>query len=364
MNAGKPMTAIGLMSGTSMDGVDAALIETDGERINRFGPVHHAAYDEKFRGRIRNLLGVHPEQNTDCDAVTRTLTQKHADAVNRLLADNGFNPGDIDIIGFHGQTVYHNPAEGISHQIGDGSLLAELTGIPVINDFRSADVAAGGQGAPLAPLYHAALARDLDKPVAVLNIGGIANVTWIGAGQDLLAFDTGPGNCLIDDWLLRTIEQPFDDGGRLAGTGHINQDILATLLTHQYFSHKPPKSLDRLDFTIDAVTDLSPEDGAATLTAFTVHAIAKALDFFSESPRQWLVCGGGRHNQTMMNLLGQELKVPVQAVEAVGWSGDALEAQAFGFLAVRSHYDLPLTLPTTTGVKQSTTGGTRHQPPG
>ena len=356
------IAAVGLMSGTSMDGVDAALIETDGQSIKRFGPVHHAAYDEPFRKRLRAVLGEKPDDSATWLEISTAITEKHADVVLQLLEMNGIESATIDVIGFHGHTVWHQPAAGETCQIGDGALLSRITGIPVVNDLRSADVAAGGQGAPLASLYHCALAHDLDKPLAVLNIGGVANVTWIGSNETVLAFDTGPGNGLIDDWVLQTIKRPMDEGGQLAREGQVNDEILTQLLTHPYFNQVPPKSLDRLDFSLEPVAGLTPMDGAATLTAFTAEAVRNSLAYFPEAPTRWLVCGGGRHNESLMNCLQKSLGVAVEPVETVGWSGDALEAQVFGFLAARSLQKMPITLPTTTGVKQPMTGGVLHKP--
>jgi len=358
----RTIAAIGLMSGTSMDGIDAALIETDGRSIKRFGPVCSVAYDELFRRRLRAMLGWKPDDDAEWAEIGRVLTEKHIEIVQQLLDENGLEPASINVIGFHGHTVWHSPEDGETYQIGDGALLARATGIPVVNDFRIADVAAGGQGAPLASLYHGALAHDLEKPLAVLNIGGVANVTWLGSDDRFLAFDTGPGNGLIDDWVLLTINQAMDEGGRLAKDGRVDDAVLEKLLDHPYFEQVPPKSLDRLDFSFEPASGLTPEDGAATLTAFTAEAVRKAQAFFSEKPNRWLVCGGGRHNGTLMNYLRQSLDAPVEPVEVVGWSGDALEAQAFGFLAVRSLYGLALTLPTTTGVAQPLTGGVLHKP--
>ncbi|MEX2450613.1 MAG: anhydro-N-acetylmuramic acid kinase, partial [Rhodospirillales bacterium] len=259
MTPGKSLTAIGLMSGTSMDGIDAALIETDGERVGRFGPVVHIPYAEPFRRRLRGVLGQAPAACAGCAKVASDLTHKHAEAVKHLLESNGIERSAVDVVGFHGHTVLHRPERRETFQIGDGALLARATGLAVIDDFRSTDVAAGGQGAPLASLYHAALARDLDKPLAVLNVGGVANVTWIGVDGDLLAFDTGPGNALIDDWARHTIHEPMDEGGRLARAGTPDANALSALLSHPYFEAIPPKSLDRLDFSLDAVAGLSPE---------------------------------------------------------------------------------------------------------
>ena len=345
------MKALGLMSGTSLDGIDAAIIVTDGERAVSPGPALTVPYDDDFRERLRG-------ETVD---VERALTLLHAQAVDRLLTENSMTSGDIDVIGFHGHTVEHRPADGVTRQIGDGGLLAKETGIQVVCDFRSADVAAGGEGAPLAPLYHAALAQDLTKPLAVLNVGGVANVTWLGEDGEIIAFDTGPGNALLDDWMAKTTGKPMDVDGQLARSGTIHKGMLAQLLAHPYFDRPPPKSLDRNDFSAEVISGVSACDGAAVLTAFTARAVAWSLRFLPAEPKRWLVCGGGRHNPVMMNALREALNTDVKAVEAVGWQGDALEAQAFAYLAVRSLKNLPLSLPTTTGVVEATTGGVLHR---
>ena len=355
MRERRPLKALGLMSGTSLDGIDAAVIRTDGERVLEIVPALGIPYDGDFRARLRGVLGARGA----ADDVERELTLLHAAAVERLAA------ADVELIGLHGHTILHRPAEGLTRQIGDGALLARRTGILVIADFRSADVAAGGEGAPLAPLFHAALAAGIAKPLAVLNVGGVANVTWIGRDGHVLAFDTGPGNALLDDWVLQTTGKPFDGGGELARSGLVDAAALAHLTANPYFERPPPKSLDRDDFEGAAVAHLSPADGAATLTAFTAAAVAAARRFFPAAPERWLVCGGGRHNATLMAELALAVEAPVDPVEAVGWQGDFLEAQAFAFLAVRSLYGLPLSLPTTTGVERPTTGGTLFPaPPG
>ena len=354
-----PLTALGLMSGTSLDGVDAAILETDGERVQGFGPASSIAYDEAFRGRLRAVLG---DADVPSAGLVRELTLKHADAVHRLLADNRIDAAAVGVIGFHGQTVFHRPAERITRQIGDGALLARRTGIRVVDDFRSRDLAAGGEGAPLAPLYHAALVHDLEKPLCVLNIGGVANLSWLGE-DGIVAFDTGPGTVLIDDWVLAATGRPFDREGRLALSGRADRGLMEALLGDPYFDRPAPKSLDRGHFDAVSLTRLSPADGAATLTAFTAAAVARARRALPAAPRRWLVCGGGRRNPALMAALGEALEEPVGAVEAVGWDGDALEAQAFAFLAVRSLRGLPLSLPATTGVARPTTGGTLHMPP-
>jgi anhydro-N-acetylmuramic acid kinase len=340
------------MSGTSLDGIDVAALATDGERRVVAGPALTVPYPEDFRERLRGVLGGVGE----VAAVEAELTHRHADAIaefRRQRPEVG-----CELIGFHGHTILHRPAERRTWQIGDGELLARLVGVDVIGDFRSADVAAGGEGAPLAPLYHAALAADLAKPVAVLNLGGVGNVTWIGARPaDILAFDTGPGNALLDDWVRRHTGRTADFDGALALAGQASAAHLAGFLAHPYFRRPPPKSLDRDDFRAAAPQGLSPADGAATLTEMTVAAVAAAIAHCPTPPREWLVCGGGRRNPALMAALARRLAAPVRPVEAVGWDGDALEAQAFAYLAVRSLRGLPLSLPTTTGAPHPICGG-------
>lgn len=351
---GQQFLAAGLMSGTSMDGIDAALIRTDGvKQVEPLGFVFKP-YRRDFRERLRATLG----GVGDVGGVEAELTDLHADAVASLLRISGLSPSEVDLVGFHGHTILHAPDRRTTWQIGDGDRLATATGVDVVSDFRSADVAAGGQGAPLVPLYHQALSGDLDRPLAILNIGGVANITWLGDGPlDVLAFDTGPGNALIDDLMLSRTGEPYDEGGRMAGSGQVDGDLLARLMNHPYFSAQPPKSLDRDAWSRKALTNLSTEDAAATLTAFTAASVARALEHLPAKPRRWLICGGGRYNETLMWMLSDRLGVPVSPVDGLGWNGDALEAEAFAFLAVRSRLGLPLSLPGTTGVSVPLTGG-------
>jgi anhydro-N-acetylmuramic acid kinase len=345
--------AIGLMSGTSMDGVDAALVQTDGEAVAALGPALTLPYTPEVRAAIRATLG----GKGDIARAERLLTAVHVEAVQRLLAEAGMAPREVALLGFHGHTILHRPDQRKTWQIGDAAHLAAATGIDTVYDFRSADVAAGGQGAPLVPLYHQALARGLDAPLAVLNIGGVANITFIGRDGTLIACDTGPGNALLDDWMLRHTGTPFDERGETALRGRIDAKALARLTDHPWFDMEPPKSLDRDDFRLGPVEHLSLEDGAATLTAFTAAAVARILPHLPAMPVRWLVTGGGRLNVTLMGLLGRVLSVPVEPVEAQGWRGDSLEAEAFAFLAVRSRQGLPLSVPGTTGVPRPLTGG-------
>lgn len=358
-------TVVGLMSGTSMDGIDAALLRTDGrDRVEALDFLT-IPYEDGFRTRLRGCLGKSdvsggPVAEVECD-----LTDAHADAVRRLLDKAGVAAAEVELIGFHGHTIHHDPDRRLTCQIGDGARLAAATGIAVVNDLRSADVAAGGQGAPLVPLFHRALAHGLPRPLAVLNIGGVANVSWIGPDPqegeaDVVACDTGPGNALIDDWVLRHGLGRFDAGGALAAVGQVDSAALASLMVHPYFGRPAPKSLDRDAFDPAPVAALSPRDGAATLTAFTAESVASVVPHLPAPPVRWLVCGGGRHNATLMAMLADRLGVPVLPADTVGWDGDALEAQAFGYLAVRSRLGLPLSLPTTTGVPVPMPGGVFH----
>ncbi|MGB8275548.1 MAG: anhydro-N-acetylmuramic acid kinase [Alphaproteobacteria bacterium] len=355
--------AIGLMSGTSRDGVDAALVSTDGRGVIECGPALTVPYEEAMRERLGSVAGRDPAENPRLvGEIAREITFVHVEAVRRLLAESGRSHGDIDVIGFHGHTVLHRPWERLTVQIGDGDLLAELTGIDVVDDFRGRDVAEGGQGAPLVPLFHVAMASALPRPIAILNLGGVANVTWIGLAGDPIAFDTGPGNALIDDWARRHTGRFFDQDGRLAAAGKADERILSQLLSNPYFERPPPKSLDRDEFKALPIEGLSPQDGAATLTEFAARAVALGVPFLPQLPVRWLISGGGRRNLALMMALERQLGAEVAPVEDVGWNGDALEAQAFAYLAVRSVEGLPLSLPSTTGVRHPVTGGRLHHP--
>jgi anhydro-N-acetylmuramic acid kinase len=344
------------MSGTSLDGIDVAALATDGRRRVVAGPALTVPYPAPFRERLRSVLGDNVAPAATIAAVEAELTGRHAAAVDEFRRRH--QDAAFDLVGFHGHTILHRPQERRTRQIGDGALLARLIGVDVVADFRSADIAAGGEGAPLAPLYHAALAADLAKPIAVLNLGGVGNVTWIGAAAGaVLAFDTGPGNALLDDWLRRHTGRPVDTDGALALAGGASAAHVERFLRHPYFARTPPKSLDRDDFRDAIPHDLTPADGAATLTEMTAAAVAAAARHFPAPPRQWVVCGGGRRNPAIMAALARRLAARVQPAEAVGWDGDALEAQAFAYLAVRSVLGLPLSLPTTTGAPRPVRGG-------
>ncbi|GJL98083.1 MAG: anhydro-N-acetylmuramic acid kinase [Hyphobacterium sp.] len=358
---------IGLMSGTSLDGVDAALIETDGETEIVFDAGCEQPYTQDERRQLQAAVDAALEWKFDGPepAAFKTaeiaLNTAHERAVSNVLASAGADADSIHLIGFHGQTVLHRAPTsarmGATRQIGDGVALANSVGIDVVFDFRVADVAAGGHGAPLATLFHNALFRRdaLPGPIAVLNLGGVANVSWLGGG-DPVAFDTGPASGLLDAWCEETIGETCDRNGALAARGSVNDTALALLMAHPYFDLPAPKSLDRWDFSLDPVRGLVPEDGAATLTAFTARTVANAISGMGE-PERVLAAGGGRKNPVMMAAIAEQLGRPVEPVEAVGWNGDLMEAQAFAWLAVRSQKGLPLSLPSTTGVPEPMTGG-------
>ncbi|MFZ4805688.1 MAG: anhydro-N-acetylmuramic acid kinase [Hyphomicrobiaceae bacterium] len=368
--AGATVRALGLMSGTSLDGIDIALVETDGETRVRRGPSATVAYPPDFRARLRTALTEalaivdRADRPGSLADVERELTERHAEAVLRFIGNQALQPSAVDVVGFHGQTVLHRPERRLTVQIGDGALLARLTGIDVVDDLRAADCAAGGQGAPLVPVYHRALAGTIaTRPLAVLNIGGVANVTWIGRDGTLVAFDTGPGNALMDDWALRHTGIPVDTDGAMARSGTADTVVLARALQHSYFGRPAPKSLDRNDFRIDLVEGLPAAAGAATLLELTVRSIAKARDAMPEPPALWIVAGGGRRNRALMERLATVVEAPVTTAETHGWNGDSMEAEAWAYLAVRARAGLPITFPGTTGVPRPLTGGVYRPSP-
>ena len=349
-----PCLAIGLMSGTSLDGVDAALLETDGAGWVRPMGALTLCYPSAFRKDLRRAL----DGDIDPASLEATLTDFHAKAVETLLERLAQSRKSIRIVGFHGQTVLHRPQEGRTWQIGDGQRLANSIGIDVAFDFRSDDVAAGGQGAPLAPIYHAALAEAApQRPLAFVNIGGVANVTWIDRSARLIACDVGPGNGSVDDWIARHTDQPFDANGRIARTGVVDQSRIDRMLSAAFFQRPPPKSLDRLDFSDALATGLSLADGAATLTELTAAAIAASGALFPAPPARWLISGGGRSNAWLMERLAALIPAPVGPIETLGFKGDDIEAEAFAYLGVRKLLNLPISFPETTGAPRPMPGG-------
>ncbi|GAB4297127.1 MAG: anhydro-N-acetylmuramic acid kinase [Roseovarius sp.] len=357
--------ALGAMSGTSLDGVDAALLDTDGERILAFGESGYRPYTPAERRILRAALGRWPGE--DVAAAEAVVLAAHAE----LLA--GFR--GVELVGFHGQTLAHDPEHRGTHQIGDGAALAAALGVPVVWDFRSADIRLGGQGAPLAPFFHFACARWIgaERPLCFLNLGGVANLTWIDPRKArpedegaLLAFDTGPANAPIDDLMQARRGRPFDADGALARRGRVAEGVLERFLRHRHFARMPPKSLDRDAFAaLEAlVADLDDADAAATLTGACAAAVVQGMQHCPVPPERVLVCGGGRRNPVLMEMLSAGLDCPVMAVEAAGLDGDMLEAQAFAFLAVRVARGLPTSCPGTTGVRAAVSGGRISRPGG
>ena len=367
-------TAIGLMSGTSMDGIDVALIRTDGESVVERGPAMGVSYDPAFRKRLAETLEIakairaREERPGNMSETERELTLRHVSAVTAFLERNKIATKDIDFIGFHGQTVLHRPLDGLTVQIGSGRLLAQETGIPVVHDMRANDMVHGGQGAPLVPVYHAALAAGLDdyrgKPVMFVNIGGISNLTFIGSAGDIIAFDSGPGNTLIDQWVESQAGIPYDAGGAIASEGSVIASLADRYLDQAFFTSDKRMSLDRNDFRPPEPDQAGLHDGARTLAHVSAAAIIRSARHLPEKPRLIVVCGGGRLNRMIMSDLAVlSGGAKVAAAEEFGFNGDSMEAEAWAYLAVRSARGLPLTFPGTTGVQTPMTGGVLAGPP-
>lgn len=370
-------TAIGLMSGTSMDGIDLAVLRTDGVNAIEIGPSAAILYDASFRRRIEVSLEaakaiVHRQERPgDLADLEREITLRHAAAVKDLVRNLPARWREPDVIGFHGQTVLHRPHLGVTVQLGDGGLLARETGIPVVYDMRASDMVHGGQGAPLVPAYHAALARSLPepyramKPAVFVNVGGISNITYVPQAGDPVAFDTGPGNTLIDQWVSREGGIPFDAGGAIASEGGVVTEVVARYLDNTFFEKSGPKSLDRNDFTLAIAEGLELADGARTLANVSAEAILKSVEHLPEAPKLWIVCGGGRKNPHIVGDLragAARSGAEVIVAEDAGLDGDATEAEAWAYLAVRSALGLPLAFPTTTGCREPASGGVRGDP--
>lgn len=360
-----------------MDGIDIALVETDGRSEVRRGPSGFVAYDPAFRRQIETgledakTIRARNERPGDLAAIEQELTRRHGEAVLGFLSDYKLSADAIDIIGFHGQTVLHRPQEQLTVQLGDGRLLAAMTGIPVVHDMRANDMAHGGQGAPLVPVYHQALAGRVPaelckgKPVVFVNIGGISNVTIISGTADPIAFDTGPGNTLIDQWVSDKAGIAYDAGGMIASEGEVLTGVVSRYMAKPFFELKPPKSLDRNDFTLNDLGNPELADGARTLAKVTADAILKASAYAPEQPALWVICGGGRKNATVMaDLVEGAAKsgAVVIAAEELGLNGDSMEAEAWAYLAVRALDGLPLTFPTTTGCDVAVSGGVVEKP--
>ncbi|WP_413371585.1 anhydro-N-acetylmuramic acid kinase [Brevundimonas phoenicis] len=370
----KTLRVLGFMTGTSLDAVDMAVIETDGHDILSFGPAGEMKLDGETRAIIEDAIEdafdwERDEEEPDSFEDARmAVADAHLAAALGFMAVNGVRSSALDLVGVHGQTVLHEAptpdAPGRTVQLIDAVSVAEGLSVPVAYDFRSTDVAAGGQGAPLAPVYHAALVRKagVEGPVAVLNLGGVGNITLIRADGGLEAFDTGPANGMVDLLVQSRMKKRMDEGGRLAAAGTVNSAVLDAYLAHPYFAATGPKSLDRFDFSLDPVAELSLEDAAATLTAFAAQAVALGVARCSEQPKEIVVCGGGRHNPVLLAAIRERVGVPVSTAEDKGWRGDSIEAEAFAFLAARCRLGLPISFPGTTGVPTPMTGGRIVEP--
>jgi anhydro-N-acetylmuramic acid kinase len=361
----KIFRALGAMTGTSMDAIDLALVETDGRKTLSFGPRASYPFSDADRALLREAVAAartlnrRDERPGPLAQAEVLVTRRHLEAVERFLADHRLSPASIDLIGFHGQTVLHRPEKGLTVQLGDGAALARQAGIDVVYDLRAADIEKGGQGAPLVPVFHCALAESsgVDAPMLFVNIGGVANVTFCAPGEPPLACDVGPGNALLDDLLLARTGQAMDEGGAAARAGRVDEAALAALLANPWFTKKPPKSLDRNAFDASAVAGLSLEDAAATLVAFTTEGILSALSLIPRQPEMMVLCGGGARNPALVEDICARASCPVKRAEDFGWDSQAIEAQAFAYLAVRSAKGLPLTFPGATGVREPATGG-------
>jgi len=370
MGMSDKMRAIGLMSGTSMDGVDIAFVETDGESCVAPGLSGFLAYCDEDRALLRHAIKdavglddreARPGSIAEAEAM---ISRRHIDAVENFLRERNIPRESIDIIGFHGQTILHRPEKRLTMQIGDGPALAKALGVAVAYDFRARDVAAGGQGAPLVPAYHRALALagGIESTIIVVNIGGVSNLTLLSKDNDPIACDCGPGNALIDDLMLARTGVAMDRDGASASAGRVDEAILAQLLQNPYFGKPMPKSLDRNDFSGEAVAALTIEDAAATLTAFTASAIGLTAAALPVQPELAVICGGGAANPAMMRALQTRLPCRVVTAREKGWSAESMEAEAFAFLAVRTQKNLPITFPTTTGVATPLCGGVIVRP--
>lgn len=360
----QPVRALGTMSGTSLDGVDAAVLVTDGERIVSFGDTAYRPYSRPERAVIAAALGRWPGA-PGVEAAAEVVEAAHAQVMARFEG--------LQLAGFHGQTLAHDPRGRGTHQAGCGRVLAQALGVPVVWDFRSADVRLGGQGAPLAPFFHFACARwiEADGPVAFVNLGGVGNLTWVDPSRPapeaegaLVAFDTGPANAPLNDLMQARRGLECDRDGALGAQGRVDETVIADFLAHPHFGRIPPKSLDRDAFAdLNArVAHLSDADAAATLTAAVASSVARGLEHCPHPPRQLLVCGGGRLNPLMMDMLRQRSGISAVQVEEVGLNGDMLEAQAFAYLAVRVMRGLPTSCPSTTGVAAAVGGGEISRP--
>lgn len=351
------------MSGTSLDGIDASIIRSDGEQSIDIIDDYYLKYDEKLRLKLKKTIdsckskSEFEKLSKSISIIEKEITLLHVKACKLIMKRNKeIKP---NLIGFHGQTIIHKPKKGYSIQIGDSRMLSKFTKTPVISNFRENDILNGGEGAPLAPIYHQLilLKTKSDLPSVVINIGGISNITYVKKKNDIISFDTGPGNYLINEWVKNKSQIEFDEGGKIATSGKVDKDILNKFLGDSYFKKKYPKSLDVKDFNLNKVSQLSLEDGCATLSMFTVESICLAVKSLDTKPNKILFTGGGRKNKFIINSIRKKLNIPIFLIDEFNLDGDFIESQTFAYLAIRSYLKKFITFPNTTGVKQSSLGG-------
>ena len=359
----KSYCSLGLMSGTSMDGIDASIIKSDGEQSVEIVDDMYLKYDDKLRSKLKKTIEACISKEefkklyNNIKELEKEITLRHAE-VSKLIIEKNKNV-KLDIIGFHGQTVLHKPQKGYSIQIGDSQLLSELTKTTVVSNFRENDILNGGQGAPLAPLYHQLILKKIKSklPSSIINIGGISNITYVKNQKEIISFDTGPGNYLINEWVQSNSKKEFDEGGLISKSGRVNQKVLNELLSNPYYKKKYPKSLDVKDFNLNGVNKLKFEDGCATLSMLTVKSICTAIKSFKEMPNKILFSGGGRKNKFIIENIKNILNKPIYLIDEFNFNGDFIESQTFAYLAIRSYLKKFITFPSTTGVKKSSFGG-------
>ena len=363
MNSLQTATVLGLTSGSALDGINAAIIKTDGVDVFEFGQTFDIPYDDSLREALRHIQRHFTEMSEEeKQRIEKSFTDFHIAAAREIIIENP----SVSLVGFGGHVVCHKPLEHILYQLGLLQNMADELNIKVVGKFRHADILAGGQGAPLAPVYHAALAQKIEKPLAFVDIGGLSALTFIGENGELIAFDTGPGNAALNDWVNKHGGMEMDYNGKLGITGHIHDDVLSSMMKHKFLSLLPPKAADNQTFNnkLEHLEGLNLEDGAATVTAYIAESITKAVrDFLPLCPTKIIVCGGGTKNPTLMRFLRQRLNdTEVVVADEYGFDAVNLEAQAFGFLAVRRLNHMPTSYPSTTGAVQEVIGGEIFEP--
>ena len=364
----KNYIALGLMSGTSADGIDVAVLTTDGKTKINLGPSGYYPFSNSFRSKIKSIFKKKvniekiKKQKRIVD-IENEFTYLNFVAINKFLKKNKINKKEIDVVGFHGQTISHNPMNGYSWQIGNSQKLVNLLNVKVVSNFRDNDIKNGGQGAPLTPIFHYYLTKKIKKKICFINLGGISNVTYFNhrsknSLNDILAFDAGPCCSLMDDWVSKNSNKKFDDLGILARSGNVKKEIIQNFLKKPYFSKLPPKSLDRSFFSLSLLKKLKIRDGSATINYLVADTLLKAFGYFPNYPDLCILSGGGRHNKFLVELINKKIKKSkILLAENYNWNGDSIEAHAFAYLSVRKLLNLPITYPKITGVKKPLSGG-------